>query len=635
MLVSMPIASPHYPSLALGLLKPAVIAAGMACDVRYFSLDYFDFIGAETHAALSHPAYYMAHVGEFVFAGAAHGSRVDSADVLTYLLDCFAGEFAAFHTPARLAAFLEARECAAEFIEVCFAAVDWHGYEVVGFSTSYQQTMASLALARRIKQSYPDMVIVFGGVNCQAEMGRALLTHYDCIDAVCLSEGDRCFPEMLRRRRVGLGWDDIAGLATRAGGRQVAASDAVIEMDLLPTPDYDDFFSQHVASRFAAAYTPAVVFETARGCWWGERHTCTFCGLNGTTVAFRAKSAGRAFDELAYLVRRHGSRFVANADKILDQRYFDVFLPRLAEAQLNLTIYYEVKVGLSAEQLALLARAGVLRVQFGIETFDTELLRLMAKGTTMLQNIEALKLSAEAGIYVEWLALSGFPGERAEQYDRLAELLPALFHLQPPSAFIRARADRFSPYQRDPSRYGIALEPLPAYRHIFPFDEAAVGQFANHFILRSAELREHDRYVAGAAAQYANWQNCFAESGLWFEDIDAECLAVHDTRGGRAEDISLWSGAAAALLRLCWRATRWCDILSALGRQYCAPVLADATAELAAHHLMINEGSRWIALVLRPPPASGQNRVSCPGPIHRAPTWAEVSERQNLAGANL
>jgi ribosomal peptide maturation radical SAM protein 1 len=624
LLVSMPLSSPHYPSLALGLLKPAVTALGLACDVRYFSLDYFEWIGEDAHACLTDPAYYMAHVGEWAFSGVAHDTG--DAAALSFLTECFADEFKPYNAAHRLAMFLQARASAAAFIEQCFAAIDWPAYGVVGFSTSYQQTMASLALARRIKSAHPHIVIVFGGVNCQDAMGHELLSCYDWLDAVCVGEGDHCFAEMLRRWRAGLEWDDIAGLATR--GARAVPGEAVTHMDRLPYPDYDDFFSQHAASPTAAGYTPAVVFETARGCWWGERHTCTFCGLNGTYVAFRAKSDARAFDELVHLVARYDCRFVANADKILDERYFAGFLPRLADAGLNLTLYYEVKVGLTAAQLGLLARAGVRRIQFGIETFDSGLLRLMAKGTTMLQNIEVLKLSAEAGIYVEWLALSGFPGERAEQYDRLADLLPALFHLQPPSAFIRARADRFSPWQREPERYGVELAPLPAYRHIFPFDPPTIARLANHFIVRSPHLASHDIYVTGAAQQYSAWQEKFHQSGLWMEEDRPGHWIVHDSRGGAAEQVGL-SAAAAALLGQCWRITRWRDIVDALADRYPESELLQTAATLQARRLLLNEGSRWLALVLRQPEASRHSPLS--RPLRRAPTWAEIRERQSPA----
>jgi ribosomal peptide maturation radical SAM protein 1 len=604
---------PHYPSLALGLLKPALQAMGECCDVRYFSLDYVDYLGAESHACLTDVAYYMAHVGEWVFSGVAHGQADQTG--LGFLVECFARDFARFNTADRLAVFLRARREAADFIAQCFNSIDWSGYDIVGFTTSFQQTMASLALSRRIKQAHPRIRIAFGGVNTQDEMGRALLRHYPFIDAVCVSEGDRSFPELVRRWRAGEACGDIGAMAVRMPEGDLApavAPSALAEMDALPYPDYDDFFAQHARSAAASRHRPAVVFETARGCWWGERHHCTFCGLNGTAMQFRAKSQDRAFDELAYLVRRHGCQDAANADKILDLQYFSSFIPRLAESDLNLTIYYEAKVGLSPEQIALLARAGIRKIQFGIETFDTDLLRLMAKGTTMLQNIELLKLCAESGVFVEWLALSGFPGERPEQYGAMAALLPKLFHLQPPAAFIRARGDRFSPYARDPGTYGVSLEPLPAYRHIFQLGEDAVMSLANHFNLVSPALAHHDAYVAPVSQQYALWQSRRTDSRLWIDETEDDRVTIHDTREGSGETIAQLTGAAAALLRLCWRITRWTDVVERLQDRFSADELSEAAQALEARSLLQREGSRYITLALRQP-----------GP-RRAPSWPKV-----------
>ncbi len=613
LLVSMPVSVPHYPSLALGLLKPALQAIGERCDVRYFSLDYVDFLGAENHACLTDVAYYMAHVGEWVFSGVAHGQPDQTG--LGFLVDCFARDFARFNTADRLAVFLRARREASAFIAQCFDSIDWSGIDIVGFTTAFQQTMASLALARRIKQAHPRIMIAFGGVNTQDEMGRALLRHYPFIDAVCVGEGDRSFPELVRRWRVGESSGDIPAMAVRLPDGAIApvvGPSALAEMDALPYPDYDDFFTQHARSAAASRHRPAVVFETARGCWWGERHHCTFCGLNGTAMQFRAKSQDRAFDELAYLVRRHGCQDAANADKILDLQYFSSFIPRLADSDLKLIIYYEAKVGLAPDQIALLARAGIRKIQFGIETFNTDLLRLMAKGTTMLQNIELLKFCAESGVFVEWLALSGFPGERPEQYTAMATLLPKLFHLQPPAAFIRARGDRFSPYAREPGTFGVSLEPLPAYRHIFQLGEDAVMSLANHFNLISPALAHHDDYVAPLSQQYALWQSRKPVSRLWIDETEKDCVTIHDTRGGSGETIAQLTGAAAALLRLCWRITRWTDAVDRLQDRFTVHELSQAAQVLEAGALLQREGSRYLTLALRQP-----------GP-QQAPSWPEV-----------
>lgn len=612
LLAAMPFSLPHYPNMALGLLKPAVEAAGAGCDVRYFSLDYLDAVGIEDHARLIDVRYYSAQVGEWAFAAAVHGEQPLAET--EYLTECFGRAYPDLYAPERIMTFLSARAGAAAFVEACMASVDWSRYAVVGLTSSFQQTMPSLALARRIKERHPHILTVMGGANCQDEMGIELHRAYPFLDAVCLGEGDRAFPELVRRHLAGEALGGITGVVVRQGAESVVparSTDPVEDMDSLPLPDFDDFFATHAASPAARTTTPAVVFETARGCWWGARQHCTFCGLNGQTLAFRSKSQGRALDELRYLVERHGCRDVANADNILDMRYFDEFVPRLADAGLGLSIYYEVKANLKPPQLALLARAGIRKIQAGLETLDTELLRLMRKGSTLLLNAQILKLSAEQGIYVEWLALCGFPGETPAQYARIARVIPKLRHLQYPAAFIRARADRFSPYHADPARYGVTLAPLPAYRHIFPFDPARIGRLAYHFAMRSPQLDAIGDYAAEAEREYALWRAHQADSALWMEE-DGDAVRVHDARWGWAPRVHALRGAGADLLRQCWRITAWRHVLAALGARHGATALAAAADELEDAGLLLREGEEMLTLALRQPG------------WRAAPSWEEV-----------
>lgn len=589
MLVSMPLSSPHYPNLALGLLKPLAEQAGIPCDVQYFSLDYLDALGPDAFAALTEPSIYMAQAGEWVFAAAAD-PRLDPNDI-RFFTDVLHRHHPGAYRPALIRALMTARQAAPEFIERCLDSVDWDRYALVGFTTSFQQTMASLALARRIKARHPAVAIVLGGANCQGEMGLELLAEYSFVDAVCLGEGETAWPEAIRRAQAGVSLDGIPGIATRADPSVTAPQ---TDVEALPYPDFDAFFAQHAASPAARAFPPAVVFETARGCWWGAKHHCSFCGLNGASMAFRSKSQGRAFDELHHLVTRHGVSDVANADNILDMAYFQNFLPRLAASPLNLLIYYETKANLRPEHIDLLARAGVRKVQAGIETLDTTLLTLMRKGSTALQNVQTLKLAAEAGVYIEWLALCGFPGETAAAYDRIAALLPALRHLQPPAAFLRARADRFSPYFDRPAEFGVTLEPLPAYRHIYGGDAAAQVRLGYHFTMRSAALDDAAGYTAGTAQGYADWRQHQAASELWIEGD-----TVHDRRWGWPATDETLDPTAAALLQLAWRIVPWVRVRQELSMHRDA---LDATAAMLERRgWLLREGGQALALPLRQP----------------------------------
>ena len=123
-------------------------------------------------------------------------------------------------------------------------------------------------------------------------------------------------------------------LACRRDGTVVDGGPAepVERLDELPTPDYGEYFRraaelgivpEHLRHR---TWLPA---QSARGCWWGEHRHCTFCGLNGSTMAYRSKSPARVRRELAELAARHGTLRFYFVDNILDRRYIDELLPAL------------------------------------------------------------------------------------------------------------------------------------------------------------------------------------------------------------------------------------------------------------------------------------------------------------------
>jgi len=618
-LASLPHSSAHYPSLALGLLKSAVAELGIGCDVHYFSLDYLEEIGPDAFECLTNVKYHSALVGEWVFADAAHDreAAVASSESLCYLTEVFYSEYPQYYSASRLLTILNARNGAAAFIERCVDRVDWRHYAVLGVSTSFQQNMASLAFARRVKERFPHILVVFGGANCQGEMGIELHRRYPFIDAVCLAEGDRVFPELVRRHLAGESATYLPGiLVRRADGTTKVPTqtiDQVENMDDLPYPDLSDFYERHRAIPSAVAYYPtAVVFETSRGCWWGAKHHCTFCGLNGRTMTYRSKSQQRAYDELVHLTTRHGCE-VVNSDAILDPRYFNEFLPRLAAEGPPVTIFWQMKANLRPDWLTLLSRAGVKRIQPGIEALDSELLSLMDKGCTMLQNVQLLKLAAENGLSVAWNLLYGFAGENLDAYARTARLMPALRHLQPPDNTGRVLADRFSPYFQRPDSFGIRIEPAPAYRFIYPFDESSVQRLAYHFNMNSEALDLVEDAVEPMKAQQRLWCEHQKDSALYCRDIGGETV-VTDERWGWPRSTRTFTGAEAEVLRLCWRITPRYRIEAQLGERFGDAAPRAVTDRLLELGLLLKEGEEFLALPLRQPG------------WRRAPTWNEVME---------
>ena len=83
------------------------------------------------------------------------------------------------------------------YIDDCLERIDWSRYLVVGFTTTFAQSLATLLLAQRIKQRHPHVKIVIGGANVDAEMGVEMMRGFDWIDYVVHGEAEVSFPRLL------------------------------------------------------------------------------------------------------------------------------------------------------------------------------------------------------------------------------------------------------------------------------------------------------------------------------------------------------------------------------------------------------------------------------------------------------
>lgn len=469
-LVSMPFLDADRPSIQLGLLKAIGERHGFPVRTLHLNLDFAVRIGLERYRKLAD--HRGRQLGDWLFSVAAFGDAAPDPD--GKLLAGLGAELSYLDDPAGAApdwlAAVRDRDVPA-FLDA--VADELAGARIVGFSCTFQQNVASFALARRLKERDPGVVTVFGGANFDGEMGLELVRSVDCIDFAVLGEGDVAFPRLLEALATGTDPATVPGVARRAGGSGGEVVSAPGEaphdrLDDLPVPDYDEYFERAGRLGLPTGHV-ALPFESARGCWWGAKHHCTFCGLNGTTMRFRAKSPSRVLGELDRQARRYRTFRFDAVDNIMEPGYLKTLVPALAEAGREYQLFYEVKANLSRAQLKLLAAAGVTQLQPGLESLSSEVLRLMDKGVRAAQNVNLLRWARYYGISVAWNILWGFPGEPAGAYAEQAAVIPHLVHLQPPAGASRLWLERFSPLFTRPGRFPLrAREPEPSYRQVYP-----------------------------------------------------------------------------------------------------------------------------------------------------------------------
>jgi len=620
LLVCMPFGHVFAPSIGLSLLKAGLAAQDIPARVRYYSIPFAERIGQHFYYGLSAqsrpPLEDLA--GEWIFSSALFGAEAANEEE-EYVEKILRGRA---RRPSLIERIRRARAEAGPFLEWCLEDVLRVRPQIVGFTSMFQQHVASLALARRIKQALPGTFVVFGGANCGDVMGAETVRQFPFVDAAVSGEADLVFPDLARRVLEGRPVDGLPGVRTRAGiaaefaGGRFSPAPMVRALDALPYPDYGDYFEQFERSRFGRAWQPSIFFETSRGCWWGERMHCTFCGLNGQTMAFRSKSAPRALDELAALAARHPGCDIQLTDNILDMGYFADFLPALAGRRPDAELFYEVKANLKKDQLRKLREAGIRAIQPGIESLSDPVLKLMRKGVSALQNVQFLKWCKELGIAPDWNILWGFPGEPPEEYARMAGLVPLLSHLRPPVQFGTIRVDRFSPNFFDAERLGFTdLSPLPAYGLVYPLPDAALQNLAYYFSFAYREPRDVGSYVTTLKKRLRAWRR--TRPGVELFSVDTgDSLLVWDLRPVARAPLTRLSGPDRILYQACDSASD----LRQLGERLAADGGSALPAEeierrlecLAERRLLVRDGPRYLALAVPmgeySPPASAVER---------------------------
>jgi ribosomal peptide maturation radical SAM protein 1 len=619
----MPFADVGRPAMGVSLLQAEVRAAGFTSYIEYFNIDLAEQIGVESYQQVASGLPPDLLTGEWFFADDLFGDSIPDED--EYLQKVL---FKALGPGHGLVDELRgARKQRGKYLDDCAGRIIAHNPRVVGFTTTFHQTCACLAVAKRLKQMANPPVIVFGGANCEGEMGWQMIQSFPWIDYVCCGEADISFPALLERLVRG-GADDllVPGVLKQGKSGSPARSEAIQDMNGLPVPDFDEYFARLRSSPLYDAVKGYLIIETARGCWWGAKHHCTFCGLNGDTMAFRSKTPERAFTEMEHLSRKYATKRIGCVDNILDMRYVDTLFPKLAESGLDLELFYEVKANLRYDQLVKLRKGGMREIQPGIESFSNEVLRLMDKGCTGFQNIQLMRWCEELGIEVAWNLLAGFPGESAAEYAKMAALVPLLTHLTPPCSCAQIRLDRFSPFHARGESYGFhKMRPARAYYFVFPLGRKELGRLAYFFDFDYEDDRHTNTYLEPVQQEVQRWWSARSAGDGKRPKLDARftggAVSITDTRAVASAASHELTGIAAAVLAKCDVATTLPALARLPGMAGKETAIQMALDDLKQRGIVVENDGQYLSLpVFRDrPPAPVHNQTHAYATVPQAP----------------
>jgi len=337
---------------------------------------------------------------------------------------------------------------------------------LTGFSVCFSQLPASLYAARAIKRRWPDIPIVFGGSTCTKALGSSLLSIFPEIDFIVTGEGEQPLKELL------LHLENKTPLANAniLACQQVAISTAarpknqeIADLANLPLPDFDDYFLQ--MKRCDLDFIPVLPLEFSRGCWWNK---CTFCNLNLQWQGYRYKKSSQVLDEIKKMMQKYQCIDFTFTDNALPIKEADLFFAAVADSGMDLRFFAEIRTLKKAATYNQYRKGGLSSVQIGIESLSDSLLTRMCKGTTVMDNVAAMKFAQAAGMILEGNLILEFPGSTEQEVDETLRLLDTVLPFRPLAAagFFLGHG---SPVCNQPNKFGIkSIVQHPINRKLYP-----------------------------------------------------------------------------------------------------------------------------------------------------------------------
>jgi anaerobic magnesium-protoporphyrin IX monomethyl ester cyclase len=292
--------------------------------------------------------------------------------------------------------------------------------KVIGISNLYTFAFFVAAeIARRAKQQFPDVKIVFGGAH-PTIMTRQTMSNLE-VDFVVLSEGEYTFQRLLEAIENGSGWEEIDGLAYRRDDEVIInpKHNFVQDLDQIPFPRRDlipmqNYFAAKEPHGSANRQYWTTMIAT-RGCPYG----CTFCNTPQIWHRrWRPRSPKNVVDEIESLNRQYGVNEIHFEDESLTTsvKWVLEFCQELKSRNLN--VIWQTSNGvraesITAESLDLMIASGCTQVTIAAESGSERILQdVIEKRLDIGAVIRAAKLASQRNIFVASYFMLGLPDEK-------------------------------------------------------------------------------------------------------------------------------------------------------------------------------------------------------------------------------
>lgn len=329
-----------------------------------------------------------------------------------------------FFKPTNIDDFVKVKECNIE--EELLKNISEFKPDLIAFSLMSNDLELTIRLAKIIKKSYNNIPIILGGIHPTVDPESSI--KLDCIDMICIGEGEKAFLELLNKMEKN---DDI----TRINNIWVKKHDKIFrndvrpffDMDDLPPPDCSGFSQMHLYRPFWGKVYRIIDVEIIRGCLF----SCSEC-INAYLKKLyrnkckyhREKSLKKAISDLKYIKKKYKPEMLRFVDEIL--------FPWDIEKLKKFAKIYKKEIGLpfigfgrieylTKERVKILKEMGCVSLSIGIESGNEELRKkILNRYMSNKQIIKAFQICNRNRLRTTAFNLIALPEEgRKEIFDTI------------------------------------------------------------------------------------------------------------------------------------------------------------------------------------------------------------------------
>jgi len=292
--------------------------------------------------------------------------------------------------------------------------------DIIGITAMTSSIRGALEAARLSKES--GAITVMGGPHLAIYPEETL--SYDFVDYGIVGEGEYPMLELVRAIESGQPIQNIKGLVYKEDS-DVRINDAYIvpELDKIPFPARDLLPMEKYSS--IIGLHPVTTMISARGC----PYQCGFCFKGPSDRKYRTRSAQNVVDEMELVVKKYGIREIMFYDDILTFKrdYIVNICNEILKRGLKVKWESPTRIDkVDFNLLKLMRKAGCIRLRYGVESGDPDILKLMGKGTNLSKVRDVFEWTEKAGIETFAYFIIGYIHETPRTIRRTLSLARSL-----------------------------------------------------------------------------------------------------------------------------------------------------------------------------------------------------------------